>query len=77
MSAGTRRRLQGRIILVQEDRFRLLDDSGRGCLFTLSHKSGIDQWDLERLRDADARVEIEFDGEPNLDSGVAVWVQSA
>ncbi len=75
MSASSKRQLSGRIILVQEDRFRMVANSGEGYLFTLSHKSGIDQEDLERFRDADAEVLIEYEGEPNLASGVAHLVQ--
>ncbi len=75
MSASSRRQLRGRIILVQEDRFRMVANSGGGYLFTLSLKSGIDQQDLERFRDADAEVLLEYEGEPNLASGVAHSVE--
>ncbi len=71
----SKRKLKGRIIVVQEDRFRIVEDSGRGYLFTLSHKAGINQEDLERFRDAGTRVDVEYEGEPNLASGIAHTVE--
>lgn len=57
--------IEGRISIVQEDRFRLIDDSGRGFLFvTRKRVASIDE--LERLRDAGQRVSVEYDGVPDL-----------
>ncbi len=75
MSAGSKRTLRGRVILVQEDRFRVVGNSGEGYLFTLSYKAGINQEDLERFRDANIEVVIEYEGEPNLVSGIACRVE--
>ena len=71
MKTGNYRRLRGRIILVQEDRFRAVGSSGRGYLFTLSHRARAAHEDLARWHAADAEVLIEYEGEPNLASGVA------
>ena len=35
----TRKTVRGRILLVQEERFRLLGEKGQAYLFTLSHKT--------------------------------------
>ncbi len=75
MSADTKRVLRGRVILVQEDRFRVVGNAGKGYLFTLSNKAGINQEDLERFRDANVEVVIEYEGEPNLVNGIARLVE--
>ncbi len=75
MSKTKKRKLRGRIIVVQEDRFRIAGDSGTGCLLTLSHKAGTNQEDLKRFRDAGTEVDVEYEGEPNLASGVALSVE--
>ncbi len=75
MPAAAKRKLKGRIILVQEDRFRMVADTGQGYLFTLSHKAEVGQEDLLRFRDADAEVTVEYEGEPNVASGVAHAVE--
>ena len=74
MKSGNSKRLRGRIILVQEDRFRAVGPSGRGYLFTLSHRARAAHADLARWHAADAEVLIDFQGEPNLASGVAYRV---
>jgi hypothetical protein len=51
MSAGARRRLRGRIILVQEDRFRLVGHSGQSLLLTLSRR-----WNRQKKLSAPYRV---------------------
>ncbi len=71
MPASQRRHLTGRIILVQEDRFRIVDGTGRGYLLGISYKAGLGQEDLERFHEADAQVRVEYTGEPNLASGIA------
>jgi hypothetical protein len=62
---------RGRISAVQEGRFRLLTDGGQGLLLTLGHDASIDDAELEALHAGDAHVVVEYDGEPNLASGVA------
>ncbi len=77
MPANTRSKLKGRIILVQEDRFRVVEEKGRGYLFTLSRKSGIGQEELQRYLKAGATVILEYEGEPNMASGIALTVEPA
>jgi hypothetical protein len=62
---------QGYIGIVQEQRFRLITDAGQGLLLTLAHDAPLDDKDLRRLHDANLHVVVEYEGEPNLDSGVA------
>ncbi len=66
----------GSILLVQEGRFRLMTDDGRGFLLTLAHDAGIEPSDLERLHRENVRVEVEYEGDPNLVSGVARRVRA-
>ncbi len=62
---------QGYITVVQEQRFRLVTDSGQGLLLTLAHDASLDSSDLQRFHDADLHVLVEYEGESNLESGVA------
>ncbi len=71
MPAGGKKKLKGRIVVVQEDRFRMVEETGRGFLFTVSHKAGIEHEDLRRYMGAGVSVEVAYEGEPNLASGVA------
>ncbi len=66
----TRKTMRGRILLVQEERFRLLGEGGQAYLFTLSHKAAAEADDLERWHEAGTPVMVEYEGEPNLESGV-------
>ena len=66
-----RRRTAGRIIAVQEQRFRLQTESGQGLLLTLAVNANVDGQDLDRLRAAQTRIVVEYSGEPNLATGVA------
>jgi hypothetical protein len=67
----------GRISVVQEGRFRLLTDGGQGLLLTLGHDASVDDAGLHDLHARDARVLVEYEGEPNLASGVAHRVRRA
>jgi hypothetical protein len=61
-----RGRLRGVITLVQEDRFRLEDDLGRGYLFTLGRWNGISLNTLHAWCARQSRVEVEYRGTPDL-----------
>jgi hypothetical protein len=61
----------GRIISVQEQRFRLLTDDGQVYLLTVSPSAMVDNAELADLHRRQARVEVEFQGQPNLAGGVA------
>ena len=56
----------GTITLVQEDRFRLEDDLGRGYLFTLGRGLGIDLPRLKQWSARRAHLEVEYVGAPDL-----------
>lgn len=64
----------GRITIVQEARFRLVDDAGAGYLFTLDRFSRVDSRRLERWLGDAARVRVSFRGYPDL-GAVAQRVQ--
>ena len=61
----------GIVTVVQEERFRLLTDDGRGFLLTLAHSANCDDAELCYLRDAHTRVHVRYSGEANTDSGIA------
>jgi len=67
--------IKGRIIAIQEERFRLLSAEGQGYLLTLSKHASTQPQDLERWRKGDTLVEVRYRGQPNLETGVAwsVW----
>jgi hypothetical protein len=65
----------GYIILVQEQRFRLVTDAGRGLLLTLAHDARASASDLYRWHQANTRVKVAYEGEPNLESGVTRLVR--
>ena len=67
----------GHITVVQEQRFRLLTDSGQGMLFTLARDAPIGDADLRHFRDTLTRVVVQYSGEPNLASAAAHIVRSA
>jgi hypothetical protein len=71
MATGRTHVAQGTIAVVQEQRFRLITDAGQGLLLTLAYDAPLDGKDLHRLHDANLHVVVEYEGEPNLDSGVA------
>ena len=58
--------LRGVITLVQEDRFRLEDDLGRGYLFTLGRGNGVGLDTLHTWCDRQSTVEVEYRGAPDL-----------
>ena len=66
----------GRISVVQEGRFRLLTDGGQGLLLTLGHDASVDDAELQELHARNTHVVVEYDGEPNLASGVARRIRS-
>lgn len=70
-----KKELVGRIILVQEERFRMVDDKGRSYLFDLSHNSSIKDRDLTDWSRERTRLVVEYEGEPELETGIAVSVK--
>jgi hypothetical protein len=66
--------LQGIVTLVQEDRFRLEDDVGRGYLLTLGRGNGVGLRKLHTWCDERSRLDVEYKGTPDL-GAVAVRVR--
>ncbi len=56
----------GRITLVQESRFQLLEDDGRATVFILGHRAGIEPQDLPALQGTGSRVQVESRPAPGL-----------
>jgi hypothetical protein len=67
--------VRGKIAVVDEQRFRLVTDNGQTLLLTLAEKASLDGKDLQRLHRAGVPVEVEYTGDPNLDSGVAYKIK--
>jgi hypothetical protein len=65
----------GIITVVQEQRFRLLTPTGQGLLLTLARNASLTSSDLWRLHTAHIQVVVTYQGEPNLESGVAYGVR--
>lgn len=57
--------VSGVITIVQEDRFRLVDDAGRGYLFVTRARAAA-QKDLERWRDGGIAVVVRYYGVPDV-----------
>lgn len=69
--------IKGRILLIQEDRFRLVGEKGQEFLFTLSHKASCTADDLELWHKENRPVLVEYEGEPDFESAVAHSVRPA
>jgi hypothetical protein len=67
-------KLQGIVTLVQEDRFRLVDDQGRGYLFTLGRGNGVGLRELHLWCAERTPLEVEYRGAPDL-GAVALRLQ--
>ncbi len=65
----------GHILMVQEERFRLMADSGETLLLTLPTFARFGIGDLKRWHARNAHVRVTYAGAPNLVSGVAQSIQ--
>ncbi|RJR55175.1 MAG: hypothetical protein C4576_00150 [Desulfobacteraceae bacterium] len=63
--------LEGRIELIQEERFRLITKAGRAYLLDLAHDSPTTVDDLQEWYRSGAIIRVEYEGEPNQESGIA------
>ena len=63
------RRALGIILVVQETRFRLLTDDGRGLVFLLAHDAPLEPQHLPGL--TYRRVCVDYDDSPGLIAGIA------
>jgi hypothetical protein len=59
-------KVRGIVILIQEDRFRLEDEQGRGYLFTLGWEAGASTADLYVWSGQKTPVTVECRGAPDL-----------
>lgn len=64
----------GWITLVQETRFRLVDEKGRGYLFTLGWEAGVSARDLAMWSREGVQVRVGYQGAPDL-GAVAVSIR--
>lgn len=60
--------VRGHISVVQEGRVLLVTEDGRGFVLTLPHSTLIADRELQRLKADAVPVEVEYDGEPSLDT---------
>ncbi len=67
--------ITGYVVAAQEERFRLMSDSGQTLLFTLANHAPIGPSDLTEWHKAHTHVWVEYTGQPNLVSGIARAVQ--
>ncbi|WP_135466333.1 hypothetical protein [Crenalkalicoccus roseus] len=63
------RQATGRITVVQEGRFRLQAENGRGLLFLLHHGAALEPQDLPALKHR--RVRIRYEEGKDLIAGIA------
>jgi hypothetical protein len=63
--------ISGRIVALQEQRFRLLTDSGQVYLLTLGRDAPLDASALAELHARGAHLDVDYTGEANLANGVA------
>lgn len=59
----------GTVLLVQEGRFRLLTEDGRGMMFVLAYDAPMEPQDLPSL--TGRRVRVDYKDAPKLIAGVA------
>lgn len=59
----------GTVLLVQEGRFRLLTEDGRGMVFVLAYDAPMEPQDLPPL--TGRRVRVDYEDAPQLLAGVA------
>jgi hypothetical protein len=72
----TRGQVRGVITIVQEDRFRLEDEQGRGYLFTLGRGAGPGVRDLYLWCDRKVPIDVDYKGPPDM-GGVAIRIRPA
>jgi hypothetical protein len=67
--------LIGHITVVQEERFRIVTEDGRGFLLTLGRDADVTDAELKQFQRNQIRMRIEYDGKPNTASGLAQKIQ--
>ena len=69
--AGRMQKSHGMITLVQEHRFRLVDDDGGHALFILAHGAPLEWQDLERLQQTGTPVLVRHERAPGRIADIA------
>ncbi len=64
----------GRLIAVQEDRLRLVTDSGQNLLLTLRSDAHLPAG-LGDLLHSQAALRVVYEGEPNMDNGIVKRIE--
>ncbi len=67
----TRKIIRGRIIMVQESRFRLTDSEGDSFLLSLSSWANTDENALLNYFNGGRTVQVEYEGEAEINTGIA------
>ncbi len=61
----------GRVVVVQESRFRLITDGGQAKLFLLAPDAPLEPEDLPPLQHQQTKVRVTYDDAPGLVAGLA------
>jgi hypothetical protein len=69
--------IKGKIVAIQEERFRLMSPEGQGYLLTLAKHTATGARDLAYWHETGALVEVAYSGQPHLDTAVAWDVRPA
>lgn len=63
--------ITGTVVVAQESRFRLVDESGRAHLFLLAHNAPLEPEDLIDLQSSHARVRVRYSEAQDLVARIA------
>lgn len=72
---ASKQKASGRVIVIQEERFKLKTDAGAVLLLRLSHGANVNSLDLCRFHETNAYVHVEYVGNSNLTNAVAQTVR--
>ena len=72
-----RKTVKGRIILLQEERFRMKDRQGRSFLLDLSHSLALSAEELSAWIREGSELVVTYEGEPETDTGIAYSIRKA
>ncbi len=71
------KQIKGHIIIVQEERFRMTDDKGVSYLFGLSSGASASESDLKEWHNRKTELIAEYEGEPDMETGIVHKIQTA
>jgi hypothetical protein len=66
--------MTGRVVLVQEGRFQMIDDAGVGHLFILGHRAAPEPAQLAPLQHRQARIRVAYRAAPGMIGNVATRI---